>query len=228
MAQMKPCILAAVFVVLIAIQGTLVQGDDSNNGDNEDHDDMAPLGSGQEQAKCKAKGHCKNKILVCPAQCPEKKPTKNRKHKGCFVDCTSKCEVTCKSEWRSAGEERQVVVERTDGANAVRVTVAGLVDMDVRVRPIGKHENKVHNYQLPDNDAFAHLETQFRFKNLTDLVEGVLGKTYRPGYVSPVKIGVPMPVMGGEDKYQTPSLLSPLCRLCRFQGGSAGNGMATI
>ncbi|KAJ6309688.1 hypothetical protein OIU76_014594 [Salix suchowensis] len=339
MAQMKPYILAAVFlVVLIAIQGTLVQGDDNNNGDNEDHDDMAPLGSGQEQAKCKAKGHCKNKILVCPAQCPEKKPKKNRKHKGCFVDCTSKCEVTCKyrkpncngygslcydprfvggdgvmfyfhgakggnfaivsddnlqinahligsrpqgrtrdytwvqalsvmfdshnliiaatkvshwddsvdsltvrwdgetitiptdgeAEWRSAGEERQVVVERTDGANAVRVTVAGLVDMDVRVRPIGKHENKVHNYQLPENDAFAHLETQFRFKNLTDLVEGVLGKTYRPDYVSPVKIGVPMPVMGGEDKYQTPSLLSPLCRLCRFQGGSAGNGMATI
>ena len=96
MAQMKPYILVAVFVVLIAIQGTLVQCDDNNSGDNEDHDDMEPLGNGQEQAKCKAKGHCKNKILVCPAQCPEKKPTKNRKHKGCFVDCTSKCEVTCK------------------------------------------------------------------------------------------------------------------------------------
>lgn len=132
------------------------------------------------------------------------------------------------AEWRSDSEERQVVVERTDDTNAMKVTVAGLLEMDIKVRPIGKHENKVHNYQLPDNDAFAHLETQFRFKNLTDLVEGVLGKTYRPDYVSPVKTGVPMPMMGGEDKYQTPSLLSPLCRLCRFQGASAGNGMATI
>lgn len=313
-------------------------GNGKGNSGNEDHDDLTALGSGQERAQCKAKGHCTNKILVCPAQCPEKKPKKNKKHKACFVDCSSKCEVTCKyrkpncngygslcydprfvggdgvmfyfhgakggnfaivsddnlqinahfigsrpqgrtrdftwvqalsvmfdshnlviaaskvshwddnvdslnvrwdgeainiptdgeAEWRSDGEERQVVVERTDDTNAVKVTVAGLLEMDIKVRPIGKHENKVHNYQLPDNDAFAHLETQFRFKNLTDLVEGVLGKTYRPDYVSPVKTGVPMPMMGGEDKYQTPSLSSPLCRLCRFQGASAGNGMATI
>uniref|UniRef100_A0A6N2L5R7 4Fe-4S ferredoxin-type domain-containing protein n=1 Tax=Salix viminalis TaxID=40686 RepID=A0A6N2L5R7_SALVM len=127
MAQMKPYVLVAVFVLLIAIQGTLVQGVGNNNGNgnngnnngngnngnnnngnnngngnngnnngngnNEDHDDLAPLESGQEQAKCKAKGHCKDKVLVCPAQCPEKKPKKNRKHKGCFVDCTSKCEI---------------------------------------------------------------------------------------------------------------------------------------
>ena len=81
-------------------------------------------------------------------------------------------------------------------------------------------ENRVHNYQLPSDDAFAHLETQFRFKNLTDLVEGVLGKTYRPNYVSPVKRGVPMPMMGGEDKYRTPSLFSPICGVCRFQRSS--------
>lgn len=383
---MKSYILLAVFVVLIATQGMVVQGSSNGNGNenngnnngngnngntngngnhgnsngnnndgndngngnngngngndngNEDHDDLTPLGSGQERAQCKAKGHCKNKIVVCPAQCPEKKPKKNKKHKACFVDCSSKCEVTCKyrkpncngygslcydprfvggdgvmfyfhgakggnfaivsddnlqinahfigsrpqgrtrdftwvqalsvmfdshnliiaankvshwddnvdslnvrwdgeainiptdgeAEWRSDSEERQVVVERTDDTNAMKVTVAGLLEMDIKVRPIGKHENKVHNYQLPDNDAFAHLETQFRFKNLTDLVEGVLGKTYRPDYVSPVKTGVPMPMMGGEDKYQTPSLLSPFCRLCRFQGASAGNRMATI
>ena len=109
-----------------------------------------------------------------------------------------------------------MVVERTDDTNNVRVTVDGLLEMDVRVAPIGAEENRVHNYQLPADDAFAHLETQFRFKNLTEKVEGVLGQTYRPGYVSPVKRGVPMPVMGGEDKYRTPSLLSPLCKLCRF------------
>ncbi|KAI9196704.1 hypothetical protein LWI28_026265 [Acer negundo] len=119
-------------------------------------------------------------------------------------------------EWRVVKDGREVVVERTADTNSVRVTVAGLVQMDVKVRPIGAEENRVHNYQLPDNDAFAHLETQFRFSNLSDLVEGVLGKTYRPDYVSPVKRGVPMPMMGGEDKYQTPSLYSPLCNFCRF------------
>lgn len=121
------------------------------------------------------------------------------------------------AEWKTNADERQVLVERTDDTNNVRVKVAGLVELHIKVRPIGKEENKVHNYQLPDDDAFAHLETQFKFTNLSDLVEGVLGKTYRPDYVSPVKRGVPMPMMGGEDKYQTPSLYSPHCKACRFQ-----------
>ncbi|XP_043696698.1 uncharacterized protein LOC122647335 [Telopea speciosissima] len=121
------------------------------------------------------------------------------------------------AEWRSSGGDRKVVIERTDETNSVRVTVAGLVEMDVKVTPIGAKENQVHNYQLPSDNAFAHLETQFRFKSLSEYVEGVLGQTYRPDYVSPVKIGVPMPMMGGEDKYRTPSLLSPLCKLCRFK-----------
>ena len=134
-----------------------------------------------------------------------------------------------KAEWRANGDERQVLVERTDDANSVRVTVSGLLEMDINVRPIGEKENKVHNYRLPADDAFAHLETQFRFSNLSDDVEGVLGKTYRPNYVSPVKRGVPMPMMGGEDKYQTPSLYSTICNVCRFQrpsGFAANEGIA--
>ncbi|KAK9124293.1 hypothetical protein Sjap_013895 [Stephania japonica] len=122
------------------------------------------------------------------------------------------------AEWRTNEEGREVVVERTDDANSVRVSVSGLLEMDVKVTPIGAEENRVHNYQLPSDDVFAHLETQFKFKNLTEMVEGVLGKTYRPEYVSPVKVGVAMPMMGGEDKYRTPSLLSPLCNVCRFKG----------
>ncbi|OWM84179.1 hypothetical protein CDL15_Pgr028171 [Punica granatum] len=121
------------------------------------------------------------------------------------------------AEWRVETEERVVKVERTDDLNTIRVTVSGLVEMDINIMPIGEEENRVHNYQLPSHDAFAHLEMQFRFKNLTDLVEGVLGKTYRSAYVSPVKVGVPMPMMGGEDRYETPTLYSPLCKVCRFQ-----------
>ncbi|XVF47154.1 hypothetical protein PTKIN_Ptkin03bG0086500 [Pterospermum kingtungense] len=122
------------------------------------------------------------------------------------------------AEWRTTTEEREAIVERTDDANSVKLTVAGLVELNVKVKAIGEEENKVHNYQLPADDAFAHLETQFKFTKVSDLVEGVLGKTYRPGYASPVKRGVPMPMMGGKDKYRTPSLYSPLCKACRFKG----------
>ncbi|KAK2643326.1 hypothetical protein Ddye_025089 [Dipteronia dyeriana] len=309
------------------------KGDDDPETTN--YDELSPLASGQERSFCKGKGgRCYFKTLVCPSECPGKKPKKNKKNKGCFVDC-KKCEVTCKwrkpncdgygslcydprfvggdgvmfyfhgakggnfaivsddnlqinahfigtrpqgrtrdytwvqalavmfdshtlvisanrvskwddnsdalsirwdgetigipadgdAEWRTNSDGRKVVVERTDDTNNVRVTVSGLLAMDIKVRPIGKEENRVHNYQLPENDAFAHLETQFKFTNLSDLVEGVVGKTYRPDYVSPVKRGVPMPMMGGEDKYQTPSLFSTLCKSCRFQRPS---GVASI
>ncbi|XP_057782665.1 uncharacterized protein LOC131000659 [Salvia miltiorrhiza] len=294
--------------------------------------------SGQERAFCHARGKCHYKTLTCPPECPERKPKKNKKHKGCFVDCSSKCEITCKwrrpkcngygalcydprfvggdgvmfyfhgskgsdfaivsdhnlhinahligarppgrtrdytwvqalalmfdthtlliaarkvarwddradalavkwdgqsvavptegeVEWRSSGAGREVVVERTDDVNTVRVTVAGLVEIDVRVTPIGAEENRVHNYQLPSDDAFAHLESQFRFANLSDGVEGILGITYRPGYVSPAKRGVPMPVLGGEDKYYTPSLYSPSCKVCIFSRPSSSSSSVEL
>lgn len=120
-------------------------------------------------------------------------------------------------EWRAEDAEREVVVERTGEANSMRVAVAGVVEMDVKVVPITKEEDIAHGYRLPEGDAFAHLEMQFRFKGLSDQVEGILGQTYRPGYVSPVKKEVAMPMMGGEDKYQLPSFLSTKCGYCRFQ-----------
>ncbi|OMP05296.1 Root cap [Corchorus capsularis] len=294
------------------------------------HYEVLPSKDGRESVNCLNRGRCQYKQLTCPAECPERKPKKNKKVKGCFVDC-SKCEATCKwrkarcdgygslcydprfvggdgvmfyfhgakegnfaivsddnlqinahfigtrpqgrtrdytwvqalavmfdshtlvlaakrvshwddsfdaltvrwdgkeieiptdgeAEWRITTDKREVVVERTDDTNSVEVRVAGLVQLNIKVRAIGKEENRVHNYQLPDDDAFAHLETQFKFINISDEIEGVLGKTYRPNYVSPVKRGVPMPMMGGEDKYQTPSLFSPLCNVCRFKGQAA-------
>lgn len=42
-----------------------------------------------------------------------------------------------------------MVVERTDTTNSLRVTVEGLLKMDVKVTPIGEEESRVHNYQLP-------------------------------------------------------------------------------
>ncbi|PWA75509.1 hypothetical protein CTI12_AA242600 [Artemisia annua] len=121
------------------------------------------------------------------------------------------------SEWRTSTEEREVVVERTDDTNTVKVTVGGLVEIDMKAVPVTKEDDKAHNYQLPSNDAFAHFELQFKFMNLSDDVEGILGKTYQSGYVSPVKRGIAMPIMGGEDKYETSSLTSTVCKECKFQ-----------
>ncbi|XP_027173664.1 uncharacterized protein LOC113773256 [Coffea eugenioides] len=298
-----------------------------STGDSTDYYEVSPTErTGQERFFCTATSACFWKILTCPSECPSRKP-KDNKNKGCFVDCSSKCEASCKwrkpqcdgfgslcydprfvggdgmmfyfhgskgsdftivsdddlqinahfigtrpegrtrdftwvqalsimfdthtlvlaakrvsrwddkvdaliakwdneminiptdgeAEWKINTGNRVVVVERTDDHNTVRATVSGLVQVDVRVTPIGEQENKVHNYQIPSDDAFAHLETQFKFFKLSDSVEGVLGKSYQPGFVGPAKMGVAMPLMGGEDKYQTPSLTSPLCKLCRFQ-----------
>lgn len=134
------------------------------------------------------------------------------------------------AEWRrNTDQGREVMIERTDNKNSIKIIITGLLEVNVKVTPIGEEENRVHNYQLPSDDAFAHLETEFSFVKLTDMADGVLGKTYRPDYVSPVKTGVAMPVMGGEGKYRTPSLLSPSCNACRFKGlqYASTSGVAT-
>ncbi|KAF4370530.1 hypothetical protein G4B88_021709 [Cannabis sativa] len=77
-----------------------------------------------------------------------------------------------------------------------------------------KHSH--NNYQIPQNDCFVHLEVQFRFYGLSSKVEGVLGRTYQPDFENPAKPGVAMPVVGGEDKYKTTSLLSADCNSCIF------------
>ncbi|EEF28678.1 conserved hypothetical protein [Ricinus communis] len=64
-------------------------------------------------------------------------------------------------------------------------------------------------------------QVQFKFYGLSPKVEGVLGRTYQPDFENPAKPGVAMPVVGGEDKYRTSSLLSADCGSCMFS--SAGS-----
>lgn len=107
-------------------------------------------------------------------------------------------------------------VERTADTNIVIVSIPQMVELFVRAVPVTAEDNRVHNYQIPPNDAFSHLELQFKFFNFTYEVDGVLGQTYRPNFKNPVKVGVPMPIMGGENKYRTSSLLAADCRYCIF------------
>ncbi|XAR59120.1 hypothetical protein NMG60_11014776, partial [Bertholletia excelsa] len=126
------------------------------------------------------------------------------------------------SEWNSS--TNNLTIERTSDRNSVTVTVPGLVELFATVVPITEKENLVHNYQIPSDDCFAHLEVQFRFIGLSPKVEGILGRTYRPEFENPAKPGVEMPVVGGEDKYWTSSLLSTDCKLCVF---TPGKGLST-
>ncbi|CAL5326639.1 unnamed protein product [Camellia sinensis] len=115
--------------------------------------------------------------------------------------------------------DSRLVEERTAMSNSIIVTMPGVVEMSVSVVPVTKEDDGIHNYQIPSDDCFAHLEVQFKFLQLSEKVEGVLGQTYRPDFKSPVKRGVPMPVMGGEDKFKTSSLVSADCMLCIFMAG---------
>lgn len=52
--------------------------------------------TGQERFFCLARGSCRYQIIECPAECTKRKPKKNKVQKGCFADCSSRCETTCK------------------------------------------------------------------------------------------------------------------------------------
>ncbi|PIA35341.1 hypothetical protein AQUCO_03500023v1 [Aquilegia coerulea] len=118
------------------------------------------------------------------------------------------------STW--SAPDSDLAMERTTTFNGVTMTLPGVVEISVNVVPITKEDDQIHHYQIPSDNCFAHLEVQFKFLDLSENVEGVLGQTYRPDFQSPVKRGVPMPIMGGEDKYKTSSLLSSNCKYCIY------------
>ncbi|CAL5341905.1 unnamed protein product [Camellia sinensis] len=118
------------------------------------------------------------------------------------------------SVWKSP--ENELRVERTSSKNSVIVTLPEVAEISVSVVPVTKEDDRIHNYQIPSEDCFAHLEVQFRFYGLSSKVEGVLGRTYQPDFKNPAKPGVAMPVVGGENKYRTTSLLSADCDSCVF------------
>ncbi|KAF5948876.1 hypothetical protein HYC85_014833 [Camellia sinensis] len=118
------------------------------------------------------------------------------------------------SVWKSP--ENELRVERTSSKNSVIVTLPEVAEISVSVVPVTKEDDRIHNYQIPSDDCFAHLEVQFVFYGLSSKVEGVLGRTYQPDFKNPAKPGVAMPVVGGENKYRTTSLLTADCDSCVF------------
>ncbi|KAJ8567889.1 hypothetical protein K7X08_020611 [Anisodus acutangulus] len=107
-------------------------------------------------------------------------------------------------------------MERTPNKNGALIRLPKVAEISVNAVPVTKEDDRIHNYQMPSDDCFAHLDVQFRFYGLSTKVEGVLGRTYQPDLKNPAKLGVAMPVVGGEDKYRTSTLLSSKCSSCIF------------
>ena len=128
------------------------------------------------------------------------------------------------NSWTS--EDGQVTLERISDVNSVHLEIKDRMTVSLSVVPIGKKESDVHKYQIDDEDCFAHLDMEFSFYNLSASVNGVLGQTYQPGFVNPVKRGVAMPIMGGADRYFTPALLSADCKMRQFTGTAVPAGFA--
>ena len=51
--------------------------------------------AGKERARCLARNKCYLKVLTCPSQCPKRVAGK----RSCFIDCSTKCQTTCKSNY---------------------------------------------------------------------------------------------------------------------------------
>ncbi|OMO87320.1 Root cap [Corchorus capsularis] len=116
--------------------------------------------------------------------------------------------------WKSP--EAGLKIERQEETNKVRLRVEGLLEIVARVVPITSEESRVHGYDVTEDDCFAHLELNFKFDSLSTVVNGVLGQTYKPNYKSRVKLSVPMPIMGGAEKFATSHLFSIDCAVSNF------------
>ncbi|KAL8129218.1 hypothetical protein V2J09_018373 [Rumex salicifolius] len=138
-------------------------------------------------------------------------------------------EETEGATWRSATSSPALTVTRTAGAaNGVSLELEGKFRITAKVVPITRKDSDVHNYGITTDDCFAHLDIGFKFYSLTADVEGVLGKTYREDYVSKVKVGAPMPVVGGEREYQTTGLFAADCKAARFVAGRGLEGQSVV
>ncbi|BBN05860.1 hypothetical protein MPTK1_3g16530 [Marchantia polymorpha subsp. ruderalis] len=113
-----------------------------------------------------------------------------------------------------------VVVERIGRTNSILVMIDQLMEVILEAVPIEDYESRIHNYEITEDDCFAHLQMQFTFYSLSSSVHGVLGQTYQPGFQTPVNQNVPIHVMGREQAYLSSSLFLSDCRVSQFLGGA--------
>lgn len=114
-------------------------------------------------------------------------------------------------------------ITRTAPTNAIRLEIPGLMAVLLGVVPITAEDSRVHGYDVGPDDCFAHLEIAFDSLGLSEQAAGILGQTYTPGFINPVKRDIPMPILGGAHRFISSSLFSSDCLVSRFTASSAPN-----
>ncbi|XP_011082233.1 uncharacterized protein LOC105165055 [Sesamum indicum] len=120
-------------------------------------------------------------------------------------------------KWQPTSEPG-ITITRSRDTNAVVIEVEGNFQIKAAIVPITAEDSRIHKYGITDEDCFAHLDLGFKFYSLSGEVNGVLGQTYASNYVSRVKMGVDMPVLGGRREFASSGLFSTDCAVARFKG----------
>lgn len=128
------------------------------------------------------------------------------------------------SSWRSNTTYGDVTITRSRATNAVDIEAEDNFKIKAVVVPITEKDSLIHKYGIDNQeDCFAHLDLSFKFYSLSGDVNGVLGQTYGSNYVSRVKMGVTMPVIGGEREFSSSTLFATDCAVAKFNGKANEN-----
>ncbi|KAF3776477.1 hypothetical protein EJ110_NYTH48182 [Nymphaea thermarum] len=125
--------------------------------------------------------------------------------------------TTENAEW-TAADSSLTITRSGSTTNEVVLEAPNNFRIAAKVAYITKQDSKVHRYGIPDDNCFAHLDLAFRFYSLTGSVNGVLGQTYADNYKSRAKIGLKMPVLGGDREFSSSGLFTTDCAVARFKG----------
>ncbi|KAL9247301.1 hypothetical protein vseg_020745 [Gypsophila vaccaria] len=125
--------------------------------------------------------------------------------------------------WESSNENDGLRVTRSKATNAVEIELKNKFKIKAVVVPITEKDSMIHNYGITQEDCFAHLDLSFKFYSLTGQVNGVLGQTYATNYVTRVKVGAGMSVLGGQREFHSSSLFATDCAVARFNGNETGS-----